>query len=139
MNVEIELEAGMRFVAAGQDGLTVRLDAEEQHGGLGMGFRPMELLLVGLGSCTAMDVLSILRKKRQEITAYRIEVRGDQATDYPHVFTQIYLRHILTGRKLSESAAQRAIELSEGKYCPAYAMLSKAAPISTELQLQEAE
>ncbi|HLJ67480.1 MAG TPA: OsmC family protein [Chloroflexota bacterium] len=138
MTMSIDLLEGMRFETAGQDGVTVTLDSDAEHGGSGRGFRPMELLLTALGSCTAMDVVSILRKKRQHVTGYRIEVTGVRANDYPKVFTAITIRHILSGPDLSEDAARRAVELSEAKYCPAYAMLSKAAAITTELEVEAA-
>src|SRR5579884_1884170 len=127
MNVDIVLRDGMNFEARGADGLAVSLDASPEHGGQGKGFRPLELLLVGLGACTAMDVISILRKKRQDVTGYRIAVGAEQRKDeHPHVFTQVTIHHIFTGRNLTPEAVRRAIELSETKYCPAYAMLSQA-------------
>ena len=134
-SVEITLRDGMHFEAIGRDGVSVSLDSSPQHGGRGLGLRPMELMLVALGSCTGMDVLSILRKKRQNVTGYRIEVSGEQAADYPHVFTSISVRHIVTGIDIREDAVQRAIELSEGTYCPAYAMLSKVARITTSHEI----
>lgn len=137
MKVEIDLQEGMHFTAVGQDGVEVRLDSAEEHGGRGRGFRPMELLLVSLGGCTAMDVISILRKMRQDVTAYRIEVEGEQASEHPHVFTRMSLRHIITGT-VDRPAVERAIQLSEEKYCSAYAMLRQAAPISTTFTIERA-
>ena len=137
MNVDIVLQDGMKFEARGEDGLAVALDAASEHGGLGSGFRPLELLLVGLGSCTAMDVISILRKKRQKVTGYRIAVSAEQRTDeYPHVFTHVTVHHIIAGQDVAPEAVRRAIELSENKYCPAYAMLSQAVPISSTWEIQ---
>jgi putative redox protein len=138
VDVAIDLQDGMHFTASGADGHSVRLDSSDDFGGTGRGFRPMELLLVGLGSCTAMDVVSILRKKRHQVEGYRIEVSGEQATDYPHVFTHIAIRHVLRGKGLTSDSVQRAIDLSEQKYCPAYAMLSKAATITTSFEIVEA-
>lgn len=137
-SIAIDLCGGMRFDSVGTDGVTVLLDSDGAHGGSGAGFRPMELMLVSLGGCTGMDVLSILRKKRQDVSAYRIEVSGKQATDYPHVFTDIAIRHIVHGNALNRDAVSRAIELSETKYCPAYAMLSKAATITSEFEIHPA-
>lgn len=136
--VEITLQDSMHFEAVGEDGVSVSLDSSAEHGGQGRGLRPMELLLVGLGSCSAMDVVSILRKKREKVTGYRIEVSGEQANEYPRVFTQISIRHIITGINVPEASVRRAIELSETKYCPAYAMLSKAAPISSTFEIVQA-
>lgn len=134
--VLVELKEGMRFDAVGEDGVVVQLDSDAVHGGVGSGFRPMELLLAGLGACTAMDVISILRKKRQNVTAYRIEVSGTQAEEYPRVFTDITIRHILQGNELSSDGVQRSIALSEEKYCPAFAMLSKATSITSTFEIQ---
>jgi putative redox protein len=133
--ISVDLQDGMTFRAVGEDGIAVLTDSDTTHGGAGAGLRPMELLLVALGSCTGMDVVSILRKKRQHVTGYRIEVVGARATDHPHVFTSITLRHIVHGSDVTADAVRRAIELSEQKYCPAYAMLSKAAPISTSFEI----
>jgi len=88
---------------------------------------PVETVLVALGACTAMDVISIATKKRQVLDAYRIHVRGDQRSEYPQVFTEIDVVHEVTGRNVSEGAIRRAIELSATKYCPVSAMISAGA------------
>ena len=134
--IDIDLLSGMRFDATGEDGTVVELDSAEEHGGVGGGFRPMELMLISLGGCTAMDVVSILRKKRQELTSYRVQVTGEQQDEYPHVYTDISIRHIFRGNGVDEQAVAHAIELSETKCCPAYAMLSKAARITTSFEVQ---
>lgn len=136
--VEINLRDGMLFEGVGQDGVAVALDSDAGHGGRGLGHRPMELMLTTLGSCTAMDVISILRKMRQQVTGYRVEAHGEQAKSHPYVFTHISLRHIITGIDVREESVKRAIELSEQTYCPAYAMLSKAVPISTSYEIVQA-
>ena len=88
---------------------------------------PVETVLVALGSCSAMDVLSIATKKRQAIATYRIHVRGDQRTEYPQIYTDIEVVHEVSGRALSEAAIRRSIELSATKYCPVNAMISAGA------------
>jgi putative redox protein len=133
--IEVDLVDGMHFRSAGEDGVEVQLDSGADTGGQGLGWRPMELMLVALGSCTAMDVLSILRKKRQAVTGYTVRVSGERAEDEPHVYTAITVMHTVRGDNLSEAAVRHAIELSEEKYCPAYAMLSKAAPITSSFQM----
>ncbi len=90
---------------------------------------PVETILVALGACTAMDVISIARKKRQQVEAYLVHVRGDQRTEYPQVFTEIEVLHELTGPALSEAAIRRSIELSATKYCPVSAMISAGATV----------
>lgn len=90
---------------------------------------PVETVLVALGSCTAMDVISIATKKRQSVDAYRIHVRGDQRSEHPQVFTEIEVVHEVTGRDISEAAIRRSIELSATKYCPVSAMISAGATV----------
>ena len=90
---------------------------------------PVETVLVALGACTAMDVISIARKKRQQVESYLVHVRGDQRTDYPQVFTAIDVVHEVTGPALSEAAIRRSIELSATKYCPVSAMISAGATV----------
>jgi putative redox protein len=99
----------------------------------------MEFLLAGLGGCTGMDTISILRKMRQNVTDYRLEVSGVKAPEHPKVYTEIAIRHIYTGHDLSEAAIRHSIELSEEKYCSAYAMLRKAAEISTTFEVRSAD
>ncbi|HYX40628.1 MAG TPA: OsmC family protein, partial [Pyrinomonadaceae bacterium] len=90
---------------------------------------PMELLLLALGSCTGVDVISILRKKREQVTDYRIEVRGERRTEHPRAYTRIEVRHVVRGHNLSEKAVAQAIKLSEEKYCSVAATLRPAAEI----------
>jgi putative redox protein len=136
--VSLTLQDGMRFDGLGEDGVRVALDSGTDHGGTASGFRPMELLLVALGGCAGMDVVSILRKKRQQVDGYRIELSGVQATDHPYVYTEISMHHTFRGDNLAEDAVRRAIELSETKYCSAYAMLVKAARINSSFEIQPA-
>ena len=90
---------------------------------------PVETVLVALGSCTAMDIISIATKKRQRLASYRIHVRGDQRAEYPQVFTEIDVIHEVTGENISEAAIRRSIELSATKYCPVSAMISAGATV----------
>jgi putative redox protein len=100
---------------------------------------PVELLLVAVGGCMGSDVVEILRKKRAQLTDYRIEVRGERRSDFPRSFTNIRLHHILKGRNLAESSVRQALELSESKYCSVAATLRPAAQISVTFEvLQEA-
>ena len=119
----------MAFQATTGSGHTLVLDAAPAVGGAERGSRPMELLLVGLGGCTGMDVISILRKMRQEVTGYTIRVTGDRASEHPKVFTTISIEHVVRGRGLSLEAVRRAVELSATRYCSAAAMLGRVAHI----------
>ena len=133
-----KLEAGMRFDAQATSGYHVTLDSREVSGGQGSGFSPMEMLLVGLAGCTGMDVLSILRKKRQDVTGYEVHVQGIRADDHPKVFVEINVEHILTGHNIQPAAVARAIELSETRYCGAAAMLGKVASIKNTYRIIDA-
>lgn len=130
-----KLEAGMRFDAQATSGYHVTLDSNEVSGGQGGGFSPMEMLLVGLAGCTGMDVLSILRKKRQDVTAYEVRVQGIRADEHPRVFVEISVEHLVTGHNISPAAVARAIELSETRYCGASAMLGKVAHITNTYRI----
>jgi len=98
---------------------------------------PMELLLVALGSCTAVDVVSILRKKRQHVTEYRVEVRGERREGYPRSFKRMEVHHIVTGRSISEQSVAQAIELSEQKYCSVAATLRPTVAIVSSYEIIE--
>lgn len=100
---------------------------------------PMELLLIALGGCTAVDVISILHKKRERVTDYRVEVRGERRAEHPRSFTRMEVRHIVRGHAVSEKAVAQAIELSETKYCSVAATLRPAAEIVTSYEIIEDE
>jgi putative redox protein len=127
MTVRATLETGMRFDVETGSGHHVILDAAEQNGGQDSGPRPMEMLLVALASCAGMDIITILRKKRQEISGYELRVHGMRAEDHPKVFVDITAEHIFTGHNIRPEAVERAIELTEERYCGASAMLGKTA------------
>jgi putative redox protein len=98
---------------------------------------PMELLLIALGSCTGVDVISILKKKRQQVTDYRIEVSGERREDYPRSYTRLFVKHIVRGRDISAAAVATAIELSDTKYCSVAATLRGSAEIVSSYQIVE--
>ena len=98
---------------------------------------PMELLLIALGSCTGVDVISILKKQRQQITDYRIEVSGERREEFPKSYTRLYVKHIVRGSAVSEPAVARAIELSDKKYCSVAATLRGSAEIVTSYEIVE--
>ena len=98
---------------------------------------PMELLLLALGGCTGVDVISILRKKRQQISDYRIEVSGERREEHPRAYTRLFVKHIVRGRSVSKDAVERAIELSDQKYCSVAATLRGTAEIITSYEIIE--
>src|SRR5574340_553000 len=129
MTVAARLETGMQFAVESGSGHHVTLDAAVYAGGQNRGFRPMEMLLVGLAGCTAMDVIAILRKKRQIVTGYEVHVAGLRAAEHPMVFVDITVEHVITGRNVNPEAVARAIELSRTRYCGAGATLGKTASL----------
>jgi len=137
MSVQAKLATDMRFEAEAGSGHHVTLDAAEHDGGHNEGFRPMEMLLVGLAGCTGMDVISILRKKRQQVTGYEVRVTGVRAEDHPMVFVEITVEHIVTGYHIQAEAVARAIQLSEERYCGAGAMLGKVAHLTHTYRIVE--
>ena len=130
-------KGGMAFTGTSDSGYLLPMDATKQSGGQGMGFQPLQLFAVGLVGCTGMDVISILKKKRQEVTAFEVAAEIERADEHPKVFTRIILVYTVTGKNLDRGAVERAVELSEMKYCGARAMLSKTAEITSKVILQE--
>ena len=128
---------GLLFNGTADTGGQIEL-ASSLDGGA-KGFRPVELLAVGLAGCTAMDVLSILQKKRQEIVDFEVQVHTEKADDYPQVWTWVQIEYIVTGRNIDPKAVERAISLSESTYCPAQNMLSKAVDIELIYKIIEVE
>jgi putative redox protein len=128
-SVTVDLLGNMAFRAVTGTGHEVVMDAAPEAGGTDSGARPMELLLVGLGGCTGMDVISMSRKMRQDVTNYEIHVSGERSTDHPKVFTSIHVEHVVRGRALHVESVKRAVELSATRYCSAAAMLGRVARI----------
>jgi putative redox protein len=128
---------GLTFQASASSDFSVALGAEREAGGDDDGFRPIELMLVSLAGCTGMDVVSILRKKRQELTGFEVHVQGERANDHPKVFTAISVKYVVRGRNIDAAAIERAMQLSRDKYCPVQAMLGKVVPIHLAYEIIE--
>jgi putative redox protein len=124
---------------ASSTGFPVALGQRPANGNAPEGATPMELLLLGTGGCTAMDVISILVKKRQKVTAFEVRMHADRASVHPMVFTHITMEYVITGHGIDPDAVKRAIDLSVEKYCSAHAMLIKAVPIEHTFRIVEAE
>ncbi len=137
MDAKVTWSQGMSFTGTANTGFSVPLGADPGVGGANDGFRPLELMAVSLAGCTAMDVISILRKKQQAVTSFEVQTQADQPDSHPHVFTRARLSYILSGKAIDEAALLRAIELSALKYCPAQAMLSKVFPIEMFYEIYE--
>jgi len=139
MDVKVNWQGRLTFRGTSDSSFSVPLGTELSLGGDNDGFRPMELILIGLAGCTAMDVISILSKKRQDITDFEVRVHGERAEDHPRVFTEASIEYQVTGRGVDEAAVVRAIELSATRYCPAQAMFSKLMPIELKYLIYEDE
>lgn len=133
MKSKVVWKGGLSFTGSSDDGFLVPLDTNKALGGHEMGFKPLQLIAIGLVGCTGMDVISILLKKRQEVTDFEVEARIERAESHPKVFEKIVLTYTVTGKNIDADAVNRAVELSETKYCPAQAMLEKSAEISHEI------
>jgi putative redox protein len=125
----------MSFVGESGSGHSVVMDGAAEAGGRDLGVRPMEMLLLGLGGCTAFDVVSILRKSRQQLVDCEVELEAERAEEIPRVFTKIHLHFIVSGKDLDKKKVARAVELSADKYCSASRMLEKTAVISHDFEV----
>ncbi|WP_200826827.1 OsmC family protein [Marinobacterium lutimaris] len=135
MNVNVHWDGDERFKAQTDSGFDVMIDRD-----LKQGPRPMELLLAGLGGCTSVDVMSILRKARQDVTDCVAQIEAERADTVPSVFTKIHVKFVVTGRKLKPAAVERAVKLSAEQYCSASLMLEKGGvEISHSFEIIEAE
>ena len=137
MDAKVTWKGRMTFTGEAESGFTIPLGTDPAVGGDNDGLRPLELLAIGLAGCTAMDVISILQKKRQDVTDFEVKVHAERAAEHPKVFTHILVEYLITGREVEPAAVERAIELSETKYCPAQAMLAKACTIEHKYTLIE--
>jgi len=138
MKARIKWVEDVMFVGESGSGHTLVIDGPPEYGGRNLGIRPMELLLQGLGGCTAFDVMLILKKSRQQVSDCVVEVEAERADSEPKVFTRIHVHFIVTGHGLKESVVKRAVQLSAEKYCSASIMLGKTAEISHDFEICEA-
>jgi putative redox protein len=135
MKATVKLIDGVAFAGTTESGHTVTMDGPPDHGGRNLGPRPMEMLLLGMGSCSAFDVVHILRRGRHQVTDCRVELDAERADREPKVFTRIHARYLVSGRDLKPEAVERAVKLSVEKYCSASIMLGKTAQISHEVEI----
>ena len=119
VDVKVIWNDKLSFTGSGGNDISVRLEADSAPGGEIDGFKPMELIAIGLAGCTALDTMSILQKKQQDITAFKVQMHAERALEFPKVFTLIILEYIVEGYNIDPAAVERSIELSATKYCPA--------------------
>lgn len=134
---QVRFAGGMKFEAESGSGHRLTMDTSVADGGENEGFSPMELPVIALAGCMGMDVVSILRKQRQRLTSYDINVTGTRAEQHPKVFVAITVEHTFRGQGLSREAIERAIELSRTRYCGVSAMLNKTAAITHIIRVAE--
>jgi putative redox protein len=130
MDVKLNWKGKMSFEGAGDSGFAQKMDTDSSVGGDNDGARPMEFIALGLAGCTAMDVISILKKKKQDVKDFQVKLHAETADEHPKVFTRAVIEYLVTGSNVDAAAVLRAIELSADRYCPAQAMLAKAFPIA---------
>jgi len=136
-SAKVSYVQGLQFVGTASSGHAIVMDGDPEVGGSNTAPRPMELLLFGIGGCSGMDVVSILRKKRQDITGLEINIKGEQADTYPKKFTEIDLEFVVKGKNISEDAVKRSIELSVNKYCSVKATLEGSATIRSSYKINQ--
>jgi putative redox protein len=139
MNAEVQWKGRMTFTGSADSGFEVPLGTYPGVGGDDDGFRPMELMALSLAGCTAMDVISILTKKRQQISDYKVRVETERSDKHPKSFTRASIEYHVAGKNIQESALTRAMELSADTYCPAQAMLGKIIPLELKYFIYEGE
>ena len=137
MKVEVDWKGGKAFEAIADSGHKVMMDASPAVGGENRGSRPMELLLMGLGGCSSIDVTMMLEKSRQNVSDCKAVIEAERADAVPAVFTSIHVHFIVTGKGLSDKHVERAVKLSAEKYCSASIMLAKAVEITHDFEIIE--
>jgi putative redox protein len=137
VNANVKFTGGMQFVASADSGHAIIMDADSEVGGNNTGSRPMELLLMGIGGCSGMDIISILRKKKQKVSGLEANVSGSMADDYPHRYTEVTIEYIVRGKEVSDDAVKRAVQLSMDKYCSVKATLEGSAKINFSYKIVE--
>ena len=137
MKTKIKWMQDVSFKGSSDSGHEVVLDGPEELGGKGLGMRPMEMMLIGMGGCTSFDVVTILKRSRQQITGCIAEIEATRADEIPKVFTSIHIHFLIRGIDLQEKAVERAVELSANKYCSASIMLGKSVKITHDFVISE--
>jgi putative redox protein len=138
MKARIKWVEDASFVGESGSGHAVLMDGPPENGGRNLGVRPMEMVLLGMGGCTAFDVVDILKKARQDVRDCVVELHAERADTIPKIFTKIHVHFIVTGKDMKEVQVKRAIGLSAEKYCSASIMLAKMAEITHDYEIIEA-
>jgi len=137
MNTRVKWLDNMSFVGESASGHSVVMDGPPEAGGRNLGIRPMEMLLLGVGGCSSFDVVSMLKKGKQDIVDCEVEITAERAEDHPKVFTKIHMHFVISGTELSEKRVARAVELSADKYCSASIMLGAMADVTHDYEIKQ--
>jgi len=137
MNISVNWVDGLLMVGKSDSGHTITMDGPPESGGENLGVRPMEMLLLGVAGCTMIDVVTTLKKMRQDLSHLETKINAERATDHPKVFTDIHIQFILKGKNLDEKKVDKAITLSAEKYCSASIMLGETATITHDFEVVE--
>ena len=137
MNISVEWIDGMLMVGKSDSGHAIVMDGPPEIGGENLGVRPMEMLLLGMTGCTVIDVISTLKKMREDIVDCQTQVSADRSEEYPKVFTNIHVHFVLRGKQLNPLKVDKAIKLSAEKYCSASIMIGKTAIITHDYEIIE--
>ncbi len=127
---------GWRLIGETSNSPAIILDSMEPGAGTHSGPTPMELVIIGLAGCTAMDIITVMAKRREPMTGLQVKVHGDRATEHPKVYNKIHIEYIAYGQGINPASLEKAIELSEGKYCSVSAMLNKTAEITSSYRIE---
>lgn len=139
MKARVKWVEGMAFMAEADSGHAIIMDGAPDIGGRNLGPRPMEMVLMGAGGCTSIDVVMILQKSRQDVVDCQVELTAERADDHPKVFTRIHFHFVVKGRGLKPEVVQRAISLSAEKYCSATIILAKTAEVTHDFEIVEVD
>ena len=137
MDVQLEWSDGLKFAATSGSKHQIILDGSLDHGGSDSGLRPMEALLSSLGSCTGMDLATILRKKKRKLNQLKISLHGERAAVHPHVFTKITMEYLIWGDDITDADVQWALDLSLNKYCSVAAMLKQCCDVNYKWRIHK--
>ncbi len=137
VNAKVRMVEGMSLIGEADSGHQIFIDVDTPSGGMDKGPGPMELVLMALGGCTSMDVISILNKMREKLTELEVSLSGQRAAEDPMVYQEVHMHYRLTGKKLSADSCRRAIELSQQKYCSVLGMISKTAKVKYDWEISE--
>ncbi|GIV67034.1 MAG: OsmC family protein [Chloroflexota bacterium] len=138
MEAKAVWKGDLTFVGSADSGFSLVMDSFKEVGGNESGFRPVELIAIGVAGCTGMDVISILKKKRQEVTAFEVLVHATRAAEHPKKITHMLIEYVVTGKNIDPAAVERAVQLSEEKYCPSIATIRNNVTIENKIVIKEA-